>query len=64
MTERLENTSNILADCLFDVILLTSDLSKITRNHAEFETYDRHVHRANIIQYHEIPNCRGLHRRH
>ncbi|CAL1673156.1 unnamed protein product [Lasius platythorax] len=50
---------NIPQDCLFDVTLPASDLSKITSNHAEVRN-DRHVNRANIIRYHEIPSCREL----
>lgn len=61
---RLRKTlgSNSLQDCLFDITLPTSDLSKITSNYAEVRN-DRHVNRANIIRYHEIPGCHELQRR-
>lgn len=63
--EKLRETlgSNILQDCLFDITLPASDLSKITSNYAEVRN-DRHVNRANIIGYHEILGCRELHQRH
>lgn len=62
LTMRETLGSNIPHDCLLDVTLPASDLSKITSNHARVRN-DRYVNRANIIRYHEIPSCRELHQR-
>lgn len=67
MTGDCEKPRNIWPQCSGKLSVprnspLAFDLSKITSDHVEPETYDRQVNRANIIRYREVPGCRGLHR--